>query len=104
MITAPSLYFLCQKVIREVCVSEGPFPQNVMRDSETGKRTSLRYTAFLQFLFPGKIDLLMPKFADRFEDLEIIDDFFNTSEIPGVMWERRSDIRTFSMNIFHITC
>jgi hypothetical protein len=38
-------------------------------------------TAFLEHFFPGTIELLIPKFAERFEDLAvIIDGFFDQSE------------------------
>jgi hypothetical protein len=38
------------------------------------------YTAFLQHFFPRKIELVMPKFADWFEDVAVLDGFFDESE------------------------
>jgi hypothetical protein len=55
-------------------------------------------------LFPGKIELLMLKFADRFEALAIIDGFLQEIRIPRP--SRRSPIGypDFSMSLHHITC
>jgi hypothetical protein len=38
-------------------------------------------TAFLPHFFPGKIELLRPKFADRLGDLAINTGFFNAPEL-----------------------
>jgi hypothetical protein len=58
------------------------------------------YTAFLEHFVPGKIELLIPKFAYQKRQCR----FFQLIRIPRLLWVSRSDIRTFSIWTFHITC